>query len=325
MKRLLLSFVAVVMAAFVMGQYNVTFNVDVSGVAGFDPATTDVYMSGDLVGGWDEPGTNPDYMMTDDDSDLIYTLVIEKADAEHVGPYKYFFVYDDTPSWDNGEWNGDPNREGAVIGETTFDDVFGDQPFVVTFTVDMAKLDTLDPATDKIYMAGNFKNYAGEWNEPGTVAALMMEPIVGNENFYTKTLILNAGDYMYKYFLVENDVPSWDNGEWTGDPNREVTVDTTMEVSDIWNSQANINEFAEEALEGLYPNPCQEYINLALNSNVTVEKVEIINALGAVVRTVSGVPFLKELQIQTSDLNKGIYFVTVHTGQGTQTARFIKE
>jgi len=325
MKRLLLSFVAVIMAAFVMGQYNVTFNVDVTGIVGFDPATTDVYMSGEFIGGWDQPGTNPNFMMTDGDADLIYTLVVEFADGEHVGPYKYFLVYNDTPSWDNGEWNGDPNREAVVKGEITFNQVFGDKPFGVAFTVDMSNATVFDPVTDKVYMAGNFTNYAGDWNQPGTVAFLMMEPIVGNEMFYTKTLLLNPREYMYKYFRVINDEPSWDNGEWTGDPNRTVMVDTTMNVDNLWNSLANINEFDGEVLEAVYPNPCQSYINIGLNGQAGIEKIQVINSLGAVVRSIPGVPFLKELRIETGDLNNGVYFITVHSDNGVQTARFIKE
>ncbi|MBU2650392.1 MAG: T9SS type A sorting domain-containing protein [Bacteroidetes bacterium] len=323
MKRLLLSFASVLLAVFVMAQYNVTFNVDVSGIAGFDPLTTEVYMAGDFLGGWEQPGTNPDYKMTA--NGMIYTLVWEMADGENILHYKYFLIYDGTASWDNGEWTGDPNREAVVKGEITFDQVFGDKPFGVVFTVDMSNATVFDPATDKVYMAGNFTNYAGDWNQPGTLAFLMMEPIIGNEMFYTKSLVLNAKEYMYKYFRVINDEPSWDNGEWTGDPNRTVIVDTAMSVDNLWNSLANINEFDGEVLEAVYPNPCQSYINIGLNGQAGIEKIQVINSLGAVVRSIPGVPFLKELRIETGDLNNGVYFITVHSGNGVQTARFIKE
>ncbi len=53
------------------------------------------------------------------------------------------------------------------------------------------------------------------------------------EYIYTISIEAEEGDHEYKYFLVENE-PTWDFGEWVGEPNREITVSEDMVVNDIW-------------------------------------------------------------------------------------------
>lgn len=100
----------------------------------------------------------------------------------------------------------------------------------VTFNVDMSYADAFDPETDDIYMSGSL---AG-WPQPGTDPSLKMEPSESDSMVYTLTLGLEEGDYQYKYFRVINDQPSWDNGEWPGDPNRNVTITDHTIVNDMW-------------------------------------------------------------------------------------------
>ena len=70
--------------------YNpVTFNVDMSTATGFIPGTDVVYLAGSFPGAaWNEPGTNPDFLMSQVGSTLIYTLTLQlPADTYQ---YKYF-------------------------------------------------------------------------------------------------------------------------------------------------------------------------------------------------------------------------------------------
>jgi hypothetical protein len=108
--------------------------------------------------------------------------------------YKYFVVAD-APSWDMGEWPGDPNRSFEVTGDATVEDVWGVQPepaamvstnnknglFVVTFKVDMAEAMVgevaFDPEVHSVFIAGSFGG-AYEWNQPGSNPELEMK--VGN-------------------------------------------------------------------------------------------------------------------------------------------------
>ena len=66
---------------------------------------------------------------------------------------------------------------------------------------------------------------------------LRRTPEVEPEEFvYSISMLIPADDYQYKYFVVEDD-PTWDLGEWVGDPNRSVTVDADMTVEDVWGEQ----------------------------------------------------------------------------------------
>ncbi len=130
------------LGTFLMAQFNVTFNVDMTGAEGFDPATHDVYLSGDFAG-WAEPGTDPTYMFTTAD-DILFTLTVP-ADSGWIA-YKYFYVETGTTSWDLGEWTGDPNRTALIMGETTLDNVWANMPYWVDFNVDMTDADPFNPA-----------------------------------------------------------------------------------------------------------------------------------------------------------------------------------
>ena len=82
----------------------VTFNVDMSLLDGFDATVDSVFVTGSIFG-WNEPGTNPNCKMIDEDGDLIYTLTAYTPAAGQID-YKYFL----NAGWAGGEWEGDPNR-----------------------------------------------------------------------------------------------------------------------------------------------------------------------------------------------------------------------
>jgi hypothetical protein len=115
------------------------------------------------------------------------TIPLNEGDV----PYKYFIVIDNTPSWDNGEWVGDPNRIVSVTGEVTVEDNWGVQPeakaegivatkqgpYMVTFKVDMdgAMLGetAFDAELHKVFIAGDFGE-GFSWAQPGSNALLEM-------------------------------------------------------------------------------------------------------------------------------------------------------
>lgn len=322
MKKPLLSLIAVLMSVGLMAQYNVTFSVDMTNADEFDPLTESVYVAGDFLS-WEQPGSNPDYMLTPDPVDPnIYTIDYEFPDGDTVINFKYFIVADE-PSWDNGEWDGDPNRREVLTGESTLMHVWGNQPVVVGFSVNMTNAEVFDPATDDVYIAGSLAN---GWAQPGTVEYYMMEPTEDNDMIYAIELVLDTGDYQYKYFRIIDDVPSWDNGEWTGDPNREVTVAYDMDaVVDIWATlNPGIDDINAEVAFELYPNPCQSNLFVDLSEVENVTSVEVYNMLGKEVMEIeefSG----NELQLNTADLTNGVYFVAVRSGNSVQTIKFVKE
>jgi hypothetical protein len=236
MKKLLLFTIAIFLFGGVMAQFTVTMNVDMSELEGFDPETHSVYVSGSIFE-WPEPGTNEDLKLDRVEETMIYTITAEMAEAGEI-QYKYF---SDAvgPGWDGGEWTGDPNRNVFAVGEATLDDVWADQPFPVTFNVDMTDASGFDPEVHEVYMAGTV-NVANNWQEPGTDPSLMMTPSDDNPLVYTLTKMLYAGSYQYKYFSTFVGA-GWDGGEWVGDPNREVSVMEEVIFNDVWAVQPGID------------------------------------------------------------------------------------
>lgn len=322
MKKLLLSTIAIFLFGSLMAQFDVTMNVDMTDFEDFDPAQDSVFVSGNIFG-WAEPGTNMDLMLTQVEETMVYTITATLDSAQEV-QYK-FFSDAVAAGWDGGEWAGDPNRTVYITGETTINDIWGATPLSVTFMVDVSPGFDVVPDTTEIYMAGTI-NYANNWNQPGTDPSLKMMPSEADPLVYELTLLLSPGEYQYKYFLVNNEMPSWDNGEWTGDPNRMVTVDSlTTEFSDIWGSPAAINDPQAGPISAVYPNPCNSALNVTFFENANdIEKVEVYNVIGEVVQTLNSVSS-QNVTINTSDLTTGLYFVAVHSAQGIQTAKFIKE
>ena len=92
-------------------------------------------------------------------------------------------------------------------------------------------------------------------------------------------------------------------------------TDTLLNTSLIEASQNSIS---------IYPNPANDVINVAVtNSNgiVSIEKATITDING---RTIKNVASVTNNQINVSDLNSGIYFLTIETAEGNTTKKFIK-
>lgn len=107
-------------------KYNVTFNVDMSLVEGYDSSSDILYIAGNIAG-WVEPGSNTDLVLTDTDGNMIYTIVLPvDLTADPVVSdiaYKFFL----NAGWGGGEWNGDPDRTATITENTTLDHIFGNQ------------------------------------------------------------------------------------------------------------------------------------------------------------------------------------------------------
>jgi hypothetical protein len=301
------------------GGGNVTLNIDMTDAIGynslvvFDPELHDVFVAGDPWG-WPQPGSDPSLMLTSEDG-VNYTgsFMIEDGRWQ----WKYFFVPKGEASWDHGEWDGTENRHHIIMGEMTFDQVWGDKPVDFTFNVDMEDADPFDPATDDVYIAGELLSV---WNQPGTVEDYKMEPVEGKAMMYTITLPLYIGDHAYKYFRVVNGEPSWDNGEPIPE-DRVTAVDTNMtETMDVWGSLASINDYTVVTFS-MYPNPVDDV--LTIDQLVEAEKIEIYNLAGTKVRTIEAVS-APSVRINTSELPAGMYMITVYHNNEVQATKFLK-
>jgi hypothetical protein len=324
MKKFTLRFIAIASfivfgsVVFSQTQFSATFNVDMTDADPFNPATDDVYMSGSFAG-WAQPGTDDSFKMSPVEAgSMIYTLTI-LIDSGEV-QYKYFRVILSTPSWDNGEWNGDPNRKVYLASDFTYDNIWADVPFDVTFNVDMTDADPFDPETDDVYIAGSLAN---NWAQPGTISVYMMTPNILNSNLYSVTLFLNKGDYQYKYFRVINDVPSWDYGEWAGDPNREVTLDSTTTISNVWADVfTGLFNISPPFSYNLYPNPSENVLKISDAANIN--RVFIYNVSGKLLKSVEPISN-EQINIDVSELDTGIYIIHLRDDKGMHTSKFVKK
>jgi hypothetical protein len=131
-------------------KYIVTFNVDMSLVKGFDPATDTVYIAG-TVNGWTEPGKDLAYILTDADGNMTYTIAL--ALDIPVGDIAYkFFINAGWNTW--GEWVGDPNRTATITENTTLNAIFGNQGGPVFVNVPYAQDFEYSTANASMSLAG---------------------------------------------------------------------------------------------------------------------------------------------------------------------------
>lgn len=92
-------------------------------------------------------------------------------------------------------------------------------------------------------------------------------------------------------------------------PNDSTWVDVNFNVVNV--NGVSINEVKKETKLKLFPNPASTELNIQLNSNEENKKIEIIDLLGKKVfsQSISGNSFSKK--INTTNLNPGVYFVSV--------------
>jgi len=248
--------------------------------------------------------------MTDVDNDSIYSITMDiLAGLYH---YKYF----KSNGWNGGEWEGDPNRTIIVNGDISTTVKWGEQPFNLTLNVDMRGAGLV---TDEIvYFAGNFGGSYGVWNAPGTNLANVLTD-ANADSIYTATLVLDSvGSYAFKFFKGDG----WNGGEWTGDPNRIITIAGDSTLNFLWGSPAGIHENQLANKVQVYPNPFSA--NLFINTTTEINQIIISNYIGQQVARFENLK-LGLMSVNTSDLKKGMYLVTFFAKDGSKyTQKLVK-
>lgn len=101
------------------GPFDVTFNVNMTYAANFNPASDIVYFTGSIFG-WAAPGAQPENQtMSRVGESMIWTKTIVLEPGTYA--YKYFL----NAGWDGGEWQGGADRSLTVVGDMTVNDWFG--------------------------------------------------------------------------------------------------------------------------------------------------------------------------------------------------------
>lgn len=179
--------------------------------------------------------------------------------------------------------------------------------FNVTFSVNMTQADGFIPGETDVYITGTFPGW--EFAEPGTFEDQKMDP-TDNVFIFTKTLVMPAGTYYYKYF----DGPSYNNGEWPGDPNRQVVITDDKLVEDIFGQYVSVPATDLSAIN-IFPNPANQRVNIT--SPVQIQEVAIFNIAGQQVyrQSVS----TDNLTLSLNGFHNGIYMVRLVTAEGVRT------
>jgi hypothetical protein len=297
----------------IMPPVAVVLNVDMKG-AGLTTGQN-VYVSGDfggIYGTWATPGDNVNNQLTGLGTDSIYSLTMN-LDAGN-----YNFKFFKGTGWDNGEWTGDPNRKVTITAAGTHSYKWGVKPAVATFNVNMTGSGL---TTGPVSIVGNFGGIYGSWSEPGTNTADAMTPALPvTDSIYTITMTLDSiGTYQFKFF----DGMGWSTGEWTGDPNRSVTIakDTTFPLY-RWGKlyHDGIKEISLTGKIQTYPNPVKEILNI--NTSTELNQVVITNMVGQEVFRLDNFG-LGQRAIIISELTNGIYFITFYGKSGGQLTQKI--
>ncbi|EKT4501696.1 leucine-rich repeat domain-containing protein [Flavobacterium psychrophilum] len=85
----------------------------------------------------------------------------------------------------------------------------------------------------------------------------------------------------------------------------------------IYGSLLSNHSFAIESNLKIYPNPVSEILNIALQEDIQLEKVNFYNTLGQLIKTTN------HSEINVSSFTKGNYFVEIMTNQGKVTKTII--
>lgn len=72
----------------------------------------------------------------------------------------------------------------------------------------------------------------------------------------------------------------------------------------------------------LYPNPAKDQLNISAGAEIN--GYEITDASGKTIQNINGLKGNQQ-KVNTSDLNKGVYFIKVKTDKGQQIHKFIKD
>jgi hypothetical protein len=292
------------------GPVDVTFNVDMSGVAGFD-GTEAPYVFGSF-NDWDSFGGQT--MLADEDGDNVYTGTVNDlmSDAEITLLFGYGANYETVP-----EECGILDSELALyVRLLPLQDAGGNDVLVldaiayggcpddgttdVTFTVDMSNYAAGLTETDVVNLNGSFNGWCGACNA-------MTD---NGDGTWSIALDLEAGNYEYKFTIN-----GWAAQEqWTADfvateggsclitdgtnTNRALTVvDADLTLGTVcYNACVTCDQLSnEEGLDKLlptefsyktYPNPFNPVINIYYElPESELVNITIVDLLGRQVRT----------------------------------------
>jgi hypothetical protein len=296
-----------------------TINVDMneSGMTAGEPVWIAGALGG-IYGTWNEPGTNPNNEMLDDDGDGIYSITLSLP--EGLVAFKFF--------WGMGWNNGDPAPGGDRTLELTntmnvtykwgVDGIVPSGPMVHMICNMSLQIDSGNfvVGEDVLDVAGTFNGW------PGTLAEdYVLSPMGDGRYEITISEGFEVGETIEFKFRINGD---WNTSEFpNGGPNRTFLVADGMNELEVWYNDevAGIQDQVATQYQ-IYPNPVND--KLFIGNMKDVNKVEIYGVTGQLLKSFDYAAGTVQAEISLSDLQAGMYILTIHAGGSTSSTKLLK-
>lgn len=139
------------------------------------------------------------------------------------------------------------------------------------------------------------------------------------------------GSYLSGVSIEINATPDdgYEFAGWTGDVESSsnpltVTMNSDIEVTANFSEKTSISESTAKDVISVYPNPVEDELNIQLNGDVEQNiYISIFNIEGAVIQEMNEYGNL--ININTSNLDKGIYFIRLQAGDAVSIEKFVKD
>lgn len=142
------------------------------------------------------------------------------------------------------------------------------------------------------------------WGDAGVITNTDAEGTFTKTYTYTVPETVKATDLFMIAFVAE----------YNADVNARTILNTNeVKLTDVVEIDPTSIEEASDVAFAIYPNPATNYA--MISSNATIKEVAIINTLGQVVATFTA--NAENVQINTQDLAKGVYMVSITTAEGS--------
>ncbi|MCX6226186.1 MAG: T9SS type A sorting domain-containing protein [Bacteroidia bacterium] len=265
----------------------------------FNPASEFIDVAGSF-NGWGPPAGQYQLVVTADPN--VYTISVDLTAGT-----KYEFKFRFNANWDTSEFppGTGPNRElTPVAGNQVVSLAYNTR---LSFTVDMTKAvtaGTFIAATDFVDVAGSMNGWAGSAHMAG----------LGGNIYEIKIDNVKPADALeYKFRINAN----WDTSEYPPAstlPNRKYTVTYGYQiVHHFYDVPTSVQSDVLNSIS-FFPNPVRDKL-VILNSE-SVDRIVITSILGQDVKTVKTPG--AHVEISTSDLQSGVYFLNFVSLDGTR-------
>ncbi|QBN18919.1 T9SS type A sorting domain-containing protein [Flavobacterium nackdongense] len=308
----------------VAGKYtSVTFNKD-SGAYTFvaAPVFNSLAIVGDGAGGWPgDPGVpNPDANVLTTTDGINYVI---KNVALTVGGIKFR----QNNNWTDTNWTGNAFPIGVlqVPGGNIAVNTAGNYDCFVNVVSGVYRFSLVSQPPVSLVGPG-----AGGW--PGGTTPYPDTNVMtttDGENYTLNNLVLTDGPIKFRQDYAWT--TSWGG---TAFPTGTPSGDNLSATAGTWNvtfkrstgaytftSSLGVNKFDAASFKA-YPNPTRSSWNI-VSGNEDITSVRVFDVLGKAVYTKFGAD--KEVNVNASELSKGVYFAKVATANGESTLKLVKE